>query len=140
MKTKIKVLIITLLIGIPAFLLSRMIWSDLPGSPTPTAIQLPFFLFLSAVQSLLFGFAFAFLIFGWRKTRHPDGRRQMVNQLAVISFFWLLAQWWPHDNFHRWNGDNLQGLLYIDYAFHLTIIIASLIIAYAFLVSLREAK
>lgn len=129
-----------LLVGIPAFLLSRVIWPDLPGAPAPTSFQFPFFIFLSAVQSLLFGFAFGFLIFVLPKIKMGEPLRQTRNKAVLVSIFWLFVQWWPHDNFHRWNGDNLQGLLYIDYAFHLTIIIASLIIAYAFLVSLREGK
>ncbi len=37
-----------------------------------------------------------------------------------------------HDNLHKVNGMNIQGLLYIEYAFHVTIIIAGVILAYAF--------
>ncbi len=57
-----------------------------------------------------------------------------------IALPWMLVSWWPHDNLHVHNGMNLQGLLYIEYGFHLTLIIASLILTYGFLTSLKEQK
>ncbi len=49
---KKKVAIITLLFGIPAFLLGRVIWPPDPMGPTPTSAQLPFFMAISLVESL----------------------------------------------------------------------------------------
>lgn len=60
-------------------------------------------------------------------------------KLAYLSLSWLLISWWPHDNLHLHNGMNLQGLLYIEYGFHLTLIIASLILARAFVQTLKTA-
>ena len=49
---------------------------------------------------------------------------------AYFSLSWLLISWWPHDNFHIHNGLYALGLLYIDYGFHVTLMIASLIVTY----------
>jgi hypothetical protein len=38
---------------------------------------------------------------------------------------------------HIHNGDNLQGLLYITYGFHVTLITAGLVLAYSLLTLLR---
>jgi len=38
---------------------------------------------------------------------------------------------------HIHNGDNLQGLLYIEYGFHVTLMAAGLILAYSLLTMLR---
>jgi hypothetical protein len=35
-------------------------------------------------------------------------------------------------------GENLQGLLYIEYGFHVTVIIGAIVLAYGFLSLLRE--
>jgi hypothetical protein len=50
---------------------------------------------------------------------------------------WLMVSWWPHDNLHIHNGDNLQGLLYIEYGFHMTLMISAIVLAYCFLSLLR---
>jgi len=51
-----------------------------------------------------------------------------------LSIGWLMVSWWPHLNLHRHNeGGNLQGLLYIDYGFHVPLMIAALILAYSFI-------
>ena len=125
MKTWIKVVIITLILGIPAFLLDTVLW---PRSPdiAPTAAQLPFFIALSAVEGLLFGLGVAYLIFAWPLVRGKGAKTMW----AYLAAGWLLVSWWPHDNFHASNGVNPAGLLRIEYGFHVTLIIASLILAH----------
>lgn len=45
-----------------------------------------------------------------------------------------MVYWWPHLNLHRHDeADNLQGLLYIDYGFHVPLLIAAIILAYSFI-------
>jgi hypothetical protein len=36
------------------------------------------------------------------------------------------------------NGNDLQGLLYIEYGFHFTLMIAALVLAYCFLPLIRQ--
>ncbi len=43
-----------------------------------------------------------------------------------------------HGHLHQVVGENFQGLLYIEYGFHVTAIIAGLVLAYGFLLLLRQ--
>jgi hypothetical protein len=53
---------------------------------------------------------------------------------TYLSIGWLMVSWWPHLNLHRHNkADNLQGLLYIDYGFHVPLMIAAVILACSFI-------
>lgn len=133
MKTKTKFIIITIVLAIISFSLSKVIWPDSSSMSMPTARQLPFFIFISALESLSFGIGVAFVLLGWKylKALMPENKKG-----AVLSFFaitWLLVSWWPHDNMHRVNGpSNMAGLLRIEFIFHFTLIIAGFILAYNF--------
>lgn len=50
-----------------------------------------------------------------------------------LAIGWLMVSWWPHDNMHIHNGEDMQGLLYIEYGFHVTLMISALVMAYCFL-------
>ncbi|HEV8224498.1 MAG TPA: hypothetical protein VGP74_04510, partial [Rubrobacteraceae bacterium] len=50
---------------------------------------------------------------------------------------WFLVSWWPHDNLHIHNGEDLQGLLYIEYGFHVTLMLAGIVLAYSLLTMLK---
>lgn len=132
MSTKIKVILITLLFAIPTFLTGRMIWPPSPMVPEPTSAQLPFFILLSVFESVAFGLGVSFLIFGWPYVKKVTGKSKTLTWLVYLSIAWYLVNWWPHDNLHIHNGMDLQGLLYIEYGFHVTMIIAGAILAYAF--------
>lgn len=136
MNTWMKFLIVTLVIGVPAFMAGPMLW---PPSEdiAPTTEQLPFFIFLSLVESLFFGFGVAFIAFGWPLVKSATAGKFAKARFAAIA--WLLVSWWPHDNFHISNGMNAQGLLYIDYGFHMTLMIAGITLAYSF-VSVMAAQ
>ncbi len=51
-----------------------------------------------------------------------------------------MVSWWPHDNMHIHNDENMQGLLYIEYGFHATLMLTGIILAYCFLSILRESS
>ncbi|MEK6967358.1 MAG: hypothetical protein AABX51_01875 [Nanoarchaeota archaeon] len=119
MKLWQKYLIVTIIIGLPALALGPLIWPR-SSDVNPENWQIPFFVLLAAFEAALFGFGIAFMWFNW-KNRKPTAL------YAAIS--WLLVSWWPHDNFHINNGLNTTGLLLIDYSFHLTLIIASVVVA-----------
>ena len=55
-----------------------------------------------------------------------------------LSIGWLSVSWWPHGHLHQVVGENLEELLYIEYGFHVTAIIAGLLLAYGFLLLLRQ--
>jgi hypothetical protein len=117
---------LTVGLAIPAFALSRVIWPDPPGAPAPPPGLLPFLIVPSAVESLAFGAGVAFLVAAGRGLiGNPRARG-----LALAAYFsagWALVSWWPHSNMHRVNT-TFQGLVLIDWTFHLTLIAGALII------------
>jgi hypothetical protein len=55
-----------------------------------------------------------------------------------LSIGYLMVSWWPHLNLHTHNGMNLQGLLFIDYFFHLPLEIAGVALALCFISLMRS--
>lgn len=139
MKDWMKVVLIMLLIGLPAFYLGPKLW---PPSPmmNPTPAQLPFFMLISLVEALVFGLGIAFIFYGKSIISSAPAASKSWATSAYLGISWLLVSWWPHDNFHIHNGLDMQGLLYIEYGFHLTLIISSLAVAYYFLMLKPTAK
>lgn len=140
MKPWVKVLIVTVIVAAPAMVLGRVIWPPAEGGPEPSGAQLPFFLFLALLESILLGLGISFLAFGLpvvRRLSADSGFRAWAMYLAIG---WLMVSWWPHDNMHIHNGENMQGLLYIEYGFHVTLMLTGIILAYCFLSILREGS
>ncbi len=132
MKTKIKVAAITIGVAIPAFLLGPVVFppADIGVEPTPS--QMPHFLFLGFTDALLLGIGIAFLIFGLPVLRRvsPDSKARAWAMYLSISY--LTVSWWPHLGMHASNGLDLQGLLVIDYLFHLPLEVAGVVLAWSF--------
>ena len=138
MKSWIKILLVTLLFGIPAFIAGPLIW---PPVVAPESRLLPFFLLLSLIESFTFGLGIAFLLFGWPQLQQRSFGSRPLTWAMFISIAWLLLSWWPHDHLHAVNKTQ-EGLLFIEYGFHLTLFIGGAILAYGFIrlfVSAREA-
>ena len=123
---------VALPLAVITFLLGRVIWPDMPGAPMPSADQLPFFMFLSALESVAFGVGVGFLIFGWPYVMRAKAQERNSAVAALLAITWMLVSWWPHDNMHRVNGMDMGGLLRIEYIFHFTLIASSFIVAYFF--------
>jgi hypothetical protein len=139
-KIWVKVLLVTLVVAIPAFLTGPIIWPPAEHSPAPTAGQLPFFLFLAAFESITLGLGVSFLLFGMPVVRRISAGSKLKAWAMYLSIGWLMVSWWPHDNLHLHNGMDLQGLLYIEYGFHLTLMIAGIVLGYSFLSLLTERE
>jgi hypothetical protein len=137
LRSWVKVALVTALFAVPAMALGQVIWPPAPGSPEPTAGQLPFFLFLAVFEALTFGLGISFLLFGFVPLRRALGGSSWRTWAAYLAIGWLLVSWWPHDNMHIHNGSDMQGLLYIEYGFHLTLMVAGLVLAYTLLTMLR---
>jgi hypothetical protein len=139
-KTWMKVALVTAICALPAMLLGRVIWPAAMDFPTPSSSQMPFFMILAACEALAFGLGVSFLIFGLPLVRRLSaaGLPRWLALATYLSVGWSLVSWWPHDNLHQHNGMDLQGLLYIEYAFHVTLMIAGGIVAYSFLSLVRE--
>ena len=134
----IKVLVITLLVTIPAFLLGHVIWHPMGMAPSPG--QLPFFMGVSFVEALALGLGVSFLVFGLPLVRSVPSDLKTRAWLMYLGLGWALVSWWPHGNLHMSNGDNMQRLLYIEYGFHVTLIISAAIVVYCFLSLLRDRE
>lgn len=137
MKTRTKVLLTTLVVAVPAFLLGagtplgaplwRAAWPYHAGEIDITW-QLPVFMAVGAVEALAFGLGVAFAVFAAPVARRvaPGGRPG----LFVAAVTWSLANWWLHDSLHITNGMSATGLVIIDVAFHTTLIAAAAIVAW----------
>jgi hypothetical protein len=139
MKLWLKVTLVTLLFTIPAFLTGHIIWPPAPGT-SPGATLLPFFLLLSFLEALSFGLGMAFLVYGWPFMSTLAGGSKRMTYTMFVIIAWFLISWWPHDNLHLHNGLNLQGLLFIEYGFHVTLMIGGAVLAFCFVRLLRRSR
>lgn len=140
MKPWVKVFLVTAVVAVPAMSLGQVIWPPAADGPEPTAGQLPFFIVLAAAESLTFGLGISFLLFGFPSIRRAAGGASLKVWAMYLSIAWLLVSWWPHDNLHIHNGMDLQGLLYIEYGFHVTLMAAGLVLAYSLLTMLKPGE
>ncbi len=131
MKTSWKMLLITLVVGVPAFLLGPLIWTPSPDIH-PTQAQLPYLIVLSAIEALAFGFGLAFVVYGLPLVKRAGEAGKNAAGAMYASLSWILVSWWPHDNLHIHNALNVNGLIVIDYSFHFTVIAAGIVLAYSF--------
>src|SRR5687768_6624941 len=136
MKPRTGTIVITLLVGIAAFLLTRVIWPDAEGGPQPSSTQLILFILLGVIDSLLFGLGIAFLIYGLSLVRRFVGAGRLA-WLTYLGIAFQLISWWPHSNLHRVAGDSLGTIIAIDYGFHVPLQIGALAMAVFFLAAAR---
>ena len=138
MKPWVKVLLVTVVNAAPAMVLGPVLWPPAEGGPEPTGGQLPFFVFLALMESVLLGLGISFLAFGLPVVRQVSSDSRLRAWAMYLTIAWLMVSWWPHDNLHIHNGDNMQGLLFIEYGFHFTLMISAIILAYCFLSLIRQ--
>ena len=139
MKTWHKVLLITLGVAVPAFVLSPIIWPPDPHMGAPAGLQLLLFMILAALDALTFGLGVAFIRYGLPLVRRAASGSRARTWITFIATAWLLISWWPHDNLHKHNGMDLDGLLRIDYLFHVSMMLAGAVLAYTLVRTLRTA-
>jgi hypothetical protein len=132
-KTWVKVLIVTVLVAVPAFLLGPVLFPPADIGVEPTAGQMPYFLFLAVGDAVLLGLGVSFLLFGFPVMRQVSPDSKLRAWAMYLSIGYLMVSWWPHLNLHAHNGIDLQGLLYIDYFFHLPLEIAGVVLALSFI-------
>jgi hypothetical protein len=130
--------LITVTGGVLAFLLSpqapigQQIWPPtVELNPPPIGAQLGLFMLLGVIESLAFGAGVAFLLLGRQPLRRLFGpQRTGLAAATHLAVFWLLWSWWLHDGLHMVAGLHAGRLLAIEYAFHVTLILAGVILAY----------
>ena len=104
-------MIVTVVVAVPAFILGPVLFPPAEGGPTPTAAQLPYFLFLAVGDALLLGLGVSFLLFGFPVMRQVSPDSKLRAWAMYLSIGYLMVSWLPHLNLHTHNGTNLQGLL-----------------------------
>jgi len=137
---KTKIIATTICCALPALLLGRIIWPDPMGMIQPTTAQFIPLAFVAISEALLFGLGVSFVFFGWPLLRNVNPAWKKLTLATFISISWMLLAWWPHDNMHRSNGMDINGLIRIDLLFHVTLIIAAVIIAKYFIVTIKENR
>jgi hypothetical protein len=129
-KNPVAVTVVTLAVAVPAFALTPTLF---PPSPhmSPAAAQVPFFAVLGGINALALGMGVAFLAFGLPTMRRlvPSAPGRAVG--AYLAIAWLLMSWYPHGGLHASNGMDAEPLLWIEYAFHLPLIVAPLVLIWA---------
>ncbi len=139
MKPWIKVLLVTLVVAVPAFVLGPVLFPPAEVGIEPTAGQIPYFILLAVWDAVFLGLGVAFLLFGMpvlRKVSPDSSVRAWVMYLA-IGF--LTVSWWPHLNIHAANGIDFQGLPNIDYGFSVPLMISAAALIYC-LISIARRR
>jgi hypothetical protein len=139
MKTWLKFLIVTVLVAIPAIPLGQMLWpvpvaesGDMNMAMPAATYQIVLFIVFSIIEALGLGLGVAFLIFGLPLARRLAGNSGWLAWAVYLSIAWSLVSWWPHDGFHR-SGISVDGLLALEYGFHVTLMAGSAVLVYAFI-------
>jgi hypothetical protein len=134
----IKVAALTAGLAVIAFVLSPNaplggFWRPDAHMPMPTPGQLPHLLMINLAEVIAFGLGVSFLVFGYPLVRAIAPSSPLLTRAVHLSITWLMVSWWPHDSLHIHNGMNLNGLIVIEYVFHVTLMAAGVILAYFFL-------
>ena len=139
-----KWIVVTLILGLAAFLTSPSgplggFWGLHEEGPSPVGIQKVLFILLTVIQSLAFGFGFAFLFFGRDAVKSLLPVEGGLSLAVYLAIAWSLLSWSPHSNLHQsHNPENFGGLLAIEYGFHVTLILAAVVIAYFILTKSKQ--
>lgn len=138
-----RVIALTVGLAIVALLLSPNaplggFWRPGPSVPMPSAAQLPLFIILNIAEVVTFGLGVSFLLFGFPVVRAISPASELLTRSSHLAIAWLLLNWWPHDSLHLHFGLELNGLLAIEYGFHITLMIAGGILAGFFIILLKD--
>jgi hypothetical protein len=138
MKLSAKVVAVTLIAAIVGFLTEShgplgAFWAPDPSFPLAAGLQIPLFMLLGAIEALAFGLGVSFLLFGYPVLKGIGHATAGATRGAHLAISWILINWWAHDSLHIHNGMDLNGLLRIEYGFHVTLIISGVLLARFFL-------
>lgn len=138
MSTTAKALVVTVVVGIVAFLTESngplgTFWAPASDMPQAVGAQVPLFMLLGVIEALALGLGVSFLLFGYSTMKATTSVGEPLTRAAHLAIAWLLMNWWAHDSLHVHNGMYLNGLLGIEYAFHVTLILSGLILVRFFL-------
>jgi hypothetical protein len=136
-------IVLTLVLALVAFFLSPTMplgkfWAPSAIMPKPVGIQLILFDILNILEVVTFGLGVSFLVFGFQYIRAISPASRGLTVASFVSIAWLLISWWPHDSLNLHIGINLGSLLAAEYGFHVTLMIAGVILGAFILTLLRR--
>jgi hypothetical protein len=123
------ILIITVVVGVGAFFAGQQLWPMGHGVPVPPPNFMPLYMALSAIEALAFGLAVAFAVLGWPTVRELPLGAPWLNVVFFVTLLWLVGTSWVQDNLHMNVGLDMTRLVYIEYAFPLTLLAYGLVLA-----------
>lgn len=119
-----------LVLGLVARVLTWVIW---PGSTDVTGIPQPWaslFQVLYMVECVAFGLGVLFLVSG-RHRMLGLGHGPRLTTAAHLAIVYLLASWWPQDNFYRLAAkQDWPQQAALVYVFNVPLMIAAAVVAY----------
>lgn len=133
MQTSRKIALLTLAVGVPAFLAGPHLWPPGADVPAPPEGLMPGYIGLAVIEALAFGFAVSFAVFGWSTIRDLDLGARWLNAVLFVAIVWFTGNWWIHDSLHIHVGLDMHRLLFIEFAFHVTMLILAVVLALGFL-------
>lgn len=98
-------------------------WRPAAGSEEPSGLMIPGFIGVSVAEGIALGTALGVLLFGRGWFTRLVGASGLATA-AWLSTMWLLGSWWPHTAAHRYVGEDLGGLLAIEWIFHVGSMVA----------------
>ncbi|MFJ1748184.1 AMP-binding protein [Streptomyces sp. NPDC088116] len=120
--------VVTLCAGFLSAALTNVFWpgsTDLTGVPTPWNVLFGFLYFF---EWLAFGLGMGFLAMG-RQPMLRHGAPRGITTLAHLAIVWLLAAWWPQDNFYRLAAKtDWPRQAALVYTFNVTLMLAAAIV------------
>jgi hypothetical protein len=121
--------ILTIVIGVAAFFIGPHLWPAGHDVPMPPPTLLPGYIAISAIEALAFGFAVAFAVFGWSAIRDLRLGARWLNGMLFVTLIWFTGNWWVHDSLHMNVGLDMNRLIYIELAFHMTMLACGVVLA-----------
>ena len=141
MKPWIKVLLVTLVVAVPAFVLGLVLFPPAEVGIEPPAGRIPYFVLLAAWDAVFLGVGVAFLLFGMPVLRKVSPDSSVRAWVMYLSIGILTVSWWTHLNMTASNGIDFQGRLFIDYGFYVPLAISAAVLIYCFIsIARRRTK
>ncbi len=100
-------------------------WRPFPGAVTLNDPLFPYFLQLGILEAIALGVAVTLLV----STYPAKAIRPLTlgeTRRGFLALVWSLGSWWVHDSLHLHFGAAHLPLLFVEYGFHATVIVAVL--------------
>lgn len=94
-------------------------WPPAVGIPIPTGAESVFFVLLNIFEAVSLGIALTMLMFDYPRVALAP-LTLTTTRKGFLGLVWILGNWWIHDALHVHVGQQLPGLLFVEYGFHVT--------------------